>query len=35
MKLTFLSILRLVMFTMISYIYYSSVGTPQRLKSFM
>ncbi|WP_061810694.1 sensor histidine kinase [Rossellomorea vietnamensis] len=28
MKLTFLSILRLVMFTMISYIYYSSVGTP-------
>ena len=28
MKLTFLSSLRLVMFTMISYIYYSSVGTP-------
>ncbi|WP_226673521.1 sensor histidine kinase [Rossellomorea aquimaris] len=28
MKFTFLSILRLVMFTMISYIYYSSVSTP-------
>ena len=28
LKLTFLNNLRLVMFTMISYIYYSSVGTP-------